>query len=299
MKLDPEVKPAIRPPRRIPVSMQDNVKTELERMVKIGVIKPVTEPTSRVSSFVAVKKKGKDEIRLCINPKDLDHPIQQQHYPMRTIEEHQKAMDHLLEGYPCEVIVDDILVWGSTEAEHDKNLLKVRDRIREINLKLKWDKCKFKVKEVGYVGHLTAEGLKPDPEKVRAIVEMQTPKNVKDLQRFLGMICYLSMFVLCLSELALPLQHLLNADVPWTWDSIHQRAFDNLEAAIGSTPTPSLLSTHLSETLPADIYEVLMVQPVGSHKMAELQRETALDPIMVNLVSVMDGQKVRVMFPTI
>ncbi|CAB3981885.1 Hypothetical predicted protein, partial [Paramuricea clavata] len=54
----------------------------------------------------------------------------------------------------------------STEAEHDENFLKVLDRILEINLKLKWDKCKFKVKEVGYVGYLlTAEGLKPDPEK--------------------------------------------------------------------------------------------------------------------------------------
>ena len=31
----------------------------------------------------------------------------------------QKAMDHLLEGYPCEVTVDDILVWGCTEVEHD------------------------------------------------------------------------------------------------------------------------------------------------------------------------------------
>ena len=65
MKLDPQVKPVIRPPRRIPVFMQEKVKAELERMVNIGVIESVTEPTSWVSSFVAVKKKGKDEIRLC------------------------------------------------------------------------------------------------------------------------------------------------------------------------------------------------------------------------------------------
>ena len=73
-------------------------------------------------------------------------------------------MNHLLlflRGYP--------IVWRSTEAEHDENLLKVLDIIREINLKLKWDKCKFKVKEIAYLGHLlTAEGLKPDPENVRA-----------------------------------------------------------------------------------------------------------------------------------
>ena len=51
MKLDPQVKPVIRPPRRIPVSMQEKVKAELERMVNIGVIEPVTEPTSWVSSL--------------------------------------------------------------------------------------------------------------------------------------------------------------------------------------------------------------------------------------------------------
>ena len=69
-------------------------------------------------------------------------------------------------------------------------------------------------------------------KKFCAIVEMKAPENLKDLQRFLGMVCYLSP----LSELALPLQHLLHADVPWTWDGVRQRAFDNLEAVITSTP---------------------------------------------------------------
>ena len=134
----------------------------------------------------------------------------------------QKAMDHLLEGYPCEVILDDILLWGATKTEYDANLTKLLDRIRKINLKLKWDKCKVKVREVGYVGHLlTAEGLKPDPEKIRAIVEIKTPENVKDIQRFLGMVRYLSKFVPRLSELALPLQSLIHIDTPWTWDSVH------------------------------------------------------------------------------
>ncbi len=162
-------------------------------------------------------------------------------------------MDHLLEGYPCEVIVDDILVWGSTVAEHDENLLKVLHRIREINLKLKWDKCKFKVKEVRYVGHLlTEDGLKPDPEKIRAITEMQIPSNVKDLQRFLGMVCYLSKFVSRLSELALPLQHILHADTAWTWDSIHQRASDNLKTAISSAHALQFYDVHKPVTLSCD-----------------------------------------------
>ena len=162
-------------------------------------------------------------------------------------------MDYLLEGYPCEVIVDDILIWEATETEHDANLTKVLDRIREINLKLKWDKCKVKVREVGYVGPLlTAEGLKPDPEKIRAIVEIKTPENVKDIQRFLRMVRYLSKFVPCLSELALPLQSLTHIDTPWTWDSVHQRAFENLKSAISSTPALRFYDVSKQVTLTCD-----------------------------------------------
>ena len=68
---------------------------------------------------------------------------------------------------------------------------------------MKWEKCKFKVKEVGYVGHLlTQDWLKPDAEKVRAIVEMPMANDVKSLQRFLGIVRYLSKFVPRLDELA-------------------------------------------------------------------------------------------------
>ena len=104
------------------------------------------------------------------------------------------------------------------------------------------------MKKVGYVRHLlTAEGLKPEPKQFCAIVEMKAPENVKDLQRFLGMVCYLSKFVPRLSELALPLQHLLHADVPWSWDGVRQRAFDNLEAVI--TPTPALKFYDVSKSV--------------------------------------------------
>lgn len=161
-------------------------------------------------------------------------------------------MDYLFEGYPCKAIVDDILVWGSTEAEHDENLLKILDRIRGINLKLQWDKCKFKVKEVRYVGYLTQDGLKPHPEKVRAIMEMPTPNTAKDLQRFLGMVRYLSKFVPRLSELTLPLQNLLHADKAGIWDSIQQEAFNSLKSAITSAPVLQFYDVKKPVTLPRD-----------------------------------------------
>ncbi|KAK7096600.1 hypothetical protein V1264_005876 [Littorina saxatilis] len=75
-------------------------------------------------------------------------------------------MERLFEGFPCAIIVNDILIWGSTMEEHDANLRKILERARQIGLKLNLSKCKFRAKSVSFVGHrFTEDGLKPDTEK--------------------------------------------------------------------------------------------------------------------------------------
>ena len=190
IRVDPSITPVINPPRKAPVAMADKVKAELDRMVRIGVITEVSEPTGWVNSMVAARKKGKDEIRICLDPRPLNMAVRRPHYPMRTVEEvltriapakyftvleakssfwqipleerssyyttfnspfgryHflrvpfgissgpevcQQTTEHLFGGYPCEIIMDDILVWGADDREHDTNLRKILDRAREIN----------------------------------------------------------------------------------------------------------------------------------------------------------------------
>ncbi len=87
MKLDPNVTLVVRPPHRIPLAIKEKVKKELDSMVERGIITPVTEPTEWVSSMVAAKKKNKEELRICIDPKNLNVALQRPHHPMRTIEE--------------------------------------------------------------------------------------------------------------------------------------------------------------------------------------------------------------------
>ena len=71
MRLDANVTPVIRPSRRIPLAMEESVKRELDRMVKIGAITPVSEPTEWVSQMVAAKKKDGGSC-ICIDPRDLN-----------------------------------------------------------------------------------------------------------------------------------------------------------------------------------------------------------------------------------
>ena len=293
MRIDESVHPIIKPARKIPQAMELKVKQELDNMVEKEVITQENEPTDWVSQMVAARKKN-DEIRICLDPRDLNKALQRPHYPMRTADdvasrvgnakyfstldakagfwqiklEHessrrttfstpfgryrflrmpfglntasevfQQAMERLFENEPCAIIVDDILIWGSTIEEHDANLRKVLDRAREIGLKLNMKKCKFRARQVTFVGHLfTDEGLRPDESKTHAISDMPPPEDVAGLLRFLGMTNYLNKFIENYSEKTAILRELLKKDVVWEWTQMHQQAFEKLKQDIISAP---------------------------------------------------------------
>ena len=127
------------------------------------------------------------------------------------------------------------MVWGRDVAEHDMDLAKVLQRAKEMNLKLKVTKCKFRLESVSYVGHLfTKDGLKLGNEKIKAIKEMPVPENRKALQRFLGMLNYLHKFIENFSEKTTILRQLLRKDVQWCWQVEHQVAFEKLKDEISN-----------------------------------------------------------------
>ena len=89
----------------------------------------------------------------------------------------------------CANSQDDIIFLGASKEEHDQRLRACLTRIRESGLKLNQSKCIFASKSLTFFGHtVSADGLKPDPTKINAIIDMPIPKSKADLQRFLGMI---------------------------------------------------------------------------------------------------------------
>jgi hypothetical protein len=146
----------------------------------------------------------------------------------------QKRMSQAFEDIDgVEVIVDNILIWGKDEAEHNDRLKQVLERVRQINLKLNKDKSRIQTTEVSYIGHkITRDGLKPDPEKVKAIHDIATPKDKKDLMRFLGMVNYLAKFVPSLSDLTQPLRELIKKDILWHWTKTHENAFNRVKSSL-------------------------------------------------------------------
>ena len=87
--------------------------------------------------------------------------------------------------------IDDVIVGMETEEGHDDIVVEVIRRLEENDLYVKLEKCKWKVREVGFLGVVIGpEGIKMEEEKVKGVVEWPTPKCVKEVQKFLGLANY-------------------------------------------------------------------------------------------------------------
>ena len=126
----------------------------------------------------------------------------------------QQRMDEILEGCPGTVgIADDIIVFGKSEAEHEKNLRHLMSKTSQHGLQFNSDKCSINIAQIAFFGMLyDAEGVHPDPCKVEAIKSMPPPENKNQLHEFLGIVNYLSPFIPNLSAQTASLRELLKQD---------------------------------------------------------------------------------------
>lgn len=160
----------------------------------------------------------------------------------------QRTMETLLRGLPgvC-LFLDDILVSGENDQQHLTNLSAVLQKLASAGMKLKPDKCFFMLQEVEYLGHkISAKGLEPIPEKVRAIVEAPAPRNVSQLKSFLGMLNYYAKFLPNLSTCLAPLYSLLQKKNHWSWGEKQRKAFEEAKTLL----TSSSVLTHYDPSKP-------------------------------------------------
>jgi len=87
--------------------------------------------------------------------------------------------------------IDDILVATDTEEEHDELVEEVLKRLEENDLFVKPEKCKWKVREMEFLGVVIGlRGVEMQKEKVEGVLNWPAPKNVKEVQKFLGLANY-------------------------------------------------------------------------------------------------------------
>ena len=137
----------------------------------------------------------------------------------------------------CVVYLDDILIYTHSDniEEHWAAVRKVLERLRRAELFCNLKKRTFASPQVAY--RVTRDGVAADPDKVATIREWPAPKNLKELQTFLGFANFYRTFVENYSKVIQPLTALLKKNAEYRWGSEAEKAFQNLKDRFTSTPT--------------------------------------------------------------
>jgi len=135
------------------------------------------------------------------------------------------------------IFIDDVIVGTETEEGHDELVAEVIKRLEENDLYVKPEKCKWKVREVEFLGVVIGpEGIKMEEGKVKGVLEWPTPQGVKDVQKFLGLANYYRRFIEGFAMVARPLHDLVKKDKKWEWTEREEKAFKELKEKFTKEP---------------------------------------------------------------
>ncbi|KAG7536468.1 Ribonuclease H-like superfamily [Arabidopsis suecica] len=151
-------------------------------------------------------------------------------------------------GRTVEVYIDDMLVKSPKADDHVQNLRQCFDVLNKYQMKLNPAKCTFAVTSGEFLGYVvTKRGIEANPKQIRAILELPSPRNAKEVQRLTGRIAALNRFISRSTDKCLPFYNLLKRRDKFTWDDASEKAFAELKTYL--TTPPVLAKPENGETL--------------------------------------------------
>ncbi|XP_063956518.1 uncharacterized protein K02A2.6-like [Lytechinus pictus] len=218
--------PTVCPARIIPESLKGKVKDALDDLQAKDIIEEVSSPTDWVIFYLSFS--DATVFSIC-DLKDgyLHCKLDEESSLLTTFatpwaryrwkrlpfglkfssEIFQKRLHQALDGLSgVRCVADDIIIWGNSDAEHDARLYCLLKRCQAVGIVLNKEKCQFRLKEISFLGHIVSNsGLKPNPSKIEAILNMSDASCKDDIHRLRGMVNYLSRYLPKLSDVIIPL----------------------------------------------------------------------------------------------
>ena len=153
----------------------------------------------------------------------------------------QRLMDNVLKGLDgVKCYQDDIIIYGKSATEHDQNLRSTMQRLNDVGMKLKMTKCVFRVPSIPVLGHVVnSEGLQPNPDLVKAIVDAPQPTSNDQIRSFLGLVGYYAKFVPHFTDTVQPMRD-VQAASSFKWSHEADTAFKEVKHAITQSPVLGL-----------------------------------------------------------
>ena len=150
-------------------------------------------------------------------------------------------------------IVDDMIIYGRDDQEHDGNLLNLLEVCRNNNLMLNAEKMQFRLPKVSFFGHTWSDkGLSLDPKKIEAVKRMEIPQDVETMRSFLGLVNYLNRFSPLLAELSDPLRAIYRQKMEFKLTTACKVAFQHCKEEISKNVTLPYFNPKASMILQTD-----------------------------------------------
>eukprot|EP00253_Pinus_taeda_P013839 PITA_13839 len=256
-------RPIRQPQRRMNPNLREIVKEELQKLLNVNFIYPISD--SRWVSHLVIVPKKNGKWRACIDYRELNKATLKDHFPLPFIDQvldtlAGKKYFSFLDGFsgynqiqvapedqekttftcPWGAFayrMDDFTVYGDSFEEALENLEKVLIKCKETNLSLSHEKCFMMFTEGIVLGHhISGDGIKVDRSKVEVISKLPIPNCQKDVRSFLGFTGYYRRFIENFTKIASPLFKLLTKDCEFKWDPNCQSAFEALKTRISEAP---------------------------------------------------------------
>ncbi|KAJ9551982.1 hypothetical protein OSB04_016027 [Centaurea solstitialis] len=143
--------------------------------------------------------------------------------------------EHL--GRTMEVYIDDMLVKYAKSNDHIQHLQQSFDILRQYKMKLNPTKCSFGVRDGKFLGYMvTRRGIEASPEQIKAILELQSPRNVKEVQKLTGRVAALNRFISRSSDKCHLFYNVLRKNHGFNWTEAHEKALQELKQYMMSPP---------------------------------------------------------------
>nr|KYP62173.1 Retrovirus-related Pol polyprotein from transposon 297 family [Cajanus cajan] len=153
---------------------------------------------------------------------------------------YQRLMDKIFRrqiGTCLEVYVDDMVIKSTSVGDHLKDLVTIFKEVRRHRMRLNPAKCTFGVAGGKFLGFmLSKRGIEANPNKCQVIINMKSPRNIKEVQRLAGRIASLARFFPCMAEKSKPIMSLLKKATKFQWNEESESAFQDLKTTLATPP---------------------------------------------------------------
>ncbi|XP_057452759.1 uncharacterized protein LOC130744604 [Lotus japonicus] len=176
---------------------------------------------------------------------------------------YQRLMDKVFDkqvGRNMEIYVDDMVVKSEEVLGHCSDLKEAFGELRKHNMRLNPEKCSFGIQSGKFLGFMiTRRGIEVNPDKCKAILEMQSPTSVKDVQKLTGRIAALSRFLPCSGNKSAPFFQCLRKNKAFQWTKECESAFQSLKEHLSSPPVLSKPVPVLLQEIKGDVKIIYFV----------------------------------------